>query len=154
MGRATAGVRGLRLREGDVVIGMVVVRPDSTLLVVSEKGMGKRSNVDAYRLQKRGGKGVINLKTTDKNGLVVAVKAVSEEEQLMMITRQGVVNRQRVSEISVIGRVTQGVKLVNLDEGDAVVDVARVITEDVNGEDSDDLSDAASVTSETDGVET
>ena len=153
MGRATAGVRGLRLREGDVVIGMVVVRPDSTLLVVSEKGMGKRSNVDSYRLQKRGGKGVINLKTTDKNGLVVAVKAVSEEEELMMITRQGVVNRQRVSEISVIGRVTQGVKLVNLDEGDAVVDVARVITEDVNGEGSDDLSDAASVTSETDGVE-
>jgi len=123
------------------------------LLVVSEKGMGKRSNVDSYRLQKRGGKGVINLKTTDKNGLVVAVKAVSEEEQLMMITRQGVVNRQRVSEISVIGRVTQGVKLVNLDEGDAVVDVARVITEDVNDEGSDDLSDAASVTSETDGVE-
>ena len=132
---------------------MVVVRPDSTLLVVSEKGMGKRSKVDAYRLQKRGGKGVINLKTTDKNGLVVAVKAVSEEEQLMMITRRGVVNRQRVSEISVIGRATQGVKLVNLDDGDAVVDVARVITEDANGEGSDDLSDEDSVTSETDGVE-
>ena len=153
MGRATAGVRGLSLREGDVVVGMVVVRPDSTLLVVSEKGMGKRSKVDSYRLQKRGGKGVINLKTTDKNGLVVAVKAVSEEEQLMMITRQGVVNRQRVSEISVIGRATQGVKLVNLDDGDAVVDVARVITEDVNGEGSDDLVEEASETSETDGVE-
>ena len=153
MGRATAGVRGLSLREGDFVVGMVVVRPDSTLLVVSEKGMGKRSKVDAYRLQKRGGKGVINLKTTDKNGLVVAVKAVSEEEQLMMITRRGVVNRQRVSEISVIGRATQGVKLVNLDDGDAVVDVARVITEDANGEGSDDLSDEDSVTSETDGVE-
>lgn len=115
--------------------------------------MGKRSKVDSYRLQKRGGKGVINLKTTDKNGLVVAVKAVSEEEQLMMITRQGVVNRQRVSEISVIGRATQGVKLVNLDDGDAVVDVARVITEDVNGEGSDDLVEEASETSETDGVE-
>ncbi len=154
MGRATAGVRGLSLREGDLVVGMVVVRPDSTLLVVSEKGMGKRSKVDAYRLQKRGGKGVINLKTTDKNGLVVAVKAVSEEEQLMMITRKGVVNRQRVSEISVIGRATQGVKLVNLDDGDVVVDVARVITEDANGEGSDDLSDEGSVTSETDdGVE-
>ena len=153
MGRATAGVRGLSLREGDFVVGMVVVRPDSTLLVVSDKGMGKRSKVDSYRLQKRGGKGVINLKTTDKNGLVVAVKAVSEEEQLMMITRRGVVNRQRVSEISVIGRATQGVKLVNLDDGDAVVDVARVITEDANGEGSDDLSDEDSVTSETDGVE-
>ena len=143
MGRATAGVRGLTLRKEDVVVGMVVVRPDSTLLVVSEKGMGKRSEVDSYRLQKRGGKGVINLKTTDKNGLVVAVKAVSEEEQLMVITRQGVVNRQRVSEISVIGRATQGVKLVNLDEGDAVVDVARVVLEDDNEDAREELSDGA-----------
>jgi len=153
MGRATSGVRGLNLRKNDVVIGMVVVRPDSTLLVVSEKGMGKRSKVESYRLQKRGGKGVINLKTTDKNGLVVAVKAVSEEEQLMMITRQGVVNRQRVSEISVIGRATQGVKLVNLDKGDAVVDVARVVVDDVNGEGTEDLNDEDSVVSKSDGVE-
>jgi DNA gyrase subunit A len=153
MGRATSGVRGLNLRKNDVVIGMVVVRPDSTLLVVSEKGMGKRSKVESYRLQKRGGKGVINLKTTDKNGLVVAVKAVSEDEQLMMITRQGIVNRQRVSEISVIGRATQGVKLVNLDEGDAVVDVARVVVDDVNGEGTEDLNDEDSVVSKSDGVE-
>lgn len=153
MGRATAGVRGLTLRKEDVVVGMVVVRPDSTLLVVSEKGMGKRSKVDSYRLQKRGGKGVINLKTTDKNGLVVAVKAVSEEEQLMMITRQGVVNRQRVSEISVIGRATQGVKLVNLDDGDAVVDVARVVLEDENGEAGEELGDEAPVNSKGDGAE-
>ena len=153
MGRATSGVRGLNLRKNDVVIGMVVVRPDSTLLVVSEKGMGKRSKVESYRLQKRGGKGVINLKTTDKNGLVVAVKAVSEDEQLMMITRQGIVNRQRVSEISVIGRATQGVKLVNLDKGDAVVDVARVVVDDVNGEGTEDLNDEDSVVSKSDGVE-
>ena len=153
MGRATAGVRGLTLRKEDVVVGMVVVRPDSTLLVVSEKGMGKRSKVDSYRLQKRGGRGVINLKTTDKNGLVVAVKAVSEEEQLMMITRQGVVNRQRVSEISVIGRATQGVKLVNLDDGDAVVDVARVVLEDENGEAGEELGDEAPVNSKGDGAE-
>jgi DNA gyrase subunit A len=130
MGRAAEGVRGLRLRDKDVVIGMVVVRPGSTLLVVAENGLGKRTEVDAYRFQHRGGSGVINLRTTDRTGQVVAVMAVREDEQLMVITRQGVVNRQRVSEISLIGRATQGVKLVNLDEGDAVVDVARVVTDE------------------------
>jgi DNA gyrase subunit A len=138
MGRATEGVRGLDLRGDDVVIGMVVVRPDSKLLVVSENGLGKRSMVDAYRLQKRGGKGVINLKTSDRTGQVVAIKSVQDDEQLMVITRNGVVNRQRVSEISVIGRATQGVKLVNLDEGDTVVDVARVIIEDDEEENGDE----------------
>jgi DNA gyrase subunit A len=130
MGRTAGGVRGLRLKGKDIVVGMVVVRPDSTLLVVSEKGLGKRTEVDAYRLQGRGGTGVINLKTSPKTGDVVAVKSVQEDEQLMVITRNGVVNRQHVSEISLIGRATQGVKLVNLDEGDTVVDVARVVADD------------------------
>jgi DNA gyrase subunit A len=143
MGRVSEGVRGLRLREKDVVIGMVVVRPGSTLLVVSERGLGKRTEVDAYRFQKRGGSGVINLKTTEKTGQVVAVKAVTEDEQLMVITRQGVVNRQRVAEISLIGRATQGVKLVNLDEGDMVVDVARVVTDEEGGEGVGDVGDDA-----------
>jgi DNA gyrase subunit A len=143
LGRATAGVRGLKLRGDDVVMGMVVVRPDSTLLVVSENGMGKRTDVDAYRLQKRGGTGVINLKTSEKTGQVIAIKAVREDEQLMVITKAGVVNRQRVAEISLIGRATQGVKLVNLDEGDIVVDVARVVIEDEeNGENGSEVSDA------------
>jgi DNA gyrase subunit A len=130
MGRATEGVRGLALRDDDVVVGMVVLHPDSKLLVVSENGLGKRTDVDAYRLQRRGGYGVINLKTSERTGQVVAIMAVQEDEQLMVITRNGVVNRQRVSEIRVIGRATQGVKLVNLDEGDMVVDVARIITEE------------------------
>ena len=133
MGRATEGVRGLRLGDEDIVVGMVRVRPDSKLLVVSENGLGKRTEVDAYRLQKRGGSGVINLKTSAKTGQVVAVKSVQEDEQLMVITRNGVVMRQPVSQISLIGRATQGVKLVNLDEGDSVVDVARLVTEDENG---------------------
>ena len=133
MGRVTGGVRGLNLREGDEVVGMVVAHPDSTILVVSEKGLGKRTVVDAYRLQKRGGYGVINLKVSERTGQVVAIRAVSDDEQLMLITRNGVVNRQRVSEVSVIGRATQGVKLVHLDEGDVVVDVARVVIEDENG---------------------
>jgi DNA gyrase subunit A len=134
MGRAAGGVRGLKLKGEDVVIGMVVVRPDSTLLVVSENGLGKRTDVEAYRLQKRGGSGVINLKTSSKTGQVVAVKSVQEDEQLMVITRKGVVNRQNVAEISLIGRATQGVKLVNLDEGDTVVDVARVVVEEEDEE--------------------
>jgi len=134
MGRAAGGVRGLKLKGDDVLIGMVVVRPDSTLLVVSEKGLGKRTEVEAYRLQGRGGSGVINLKTSARTGKVVAMKSVQEDEQLMVITRNGVVNRQNVAEISLIGRATQGVKLVNLDEGDTVVDVARVVIEDEDEE--------------------
>jgi len=136
MGRATSGVRGIRLSKGDVVVGMVVLaRPETTLLVVTEGGMGKRTEVDAYRLQQRGGKGVINIKTSAKTGKVVAVKSVIDEDELMFITRNGVVNRQRVAEIRTIGRATQGVRLVNLDDGDQVMDVARVIGE--NGEDGE-----------------
>jgi DNA gyrase subunit A len=160
MGRATAGVRGLRLKEGDEVVGMVVTRPDSTLLVVSENGLGKRTAVDAYRLQNRGGSGVINLKTSKKTGEVVAIRAVSEGEQLMMMTKNGVVNRQRVSEISVIGRNTQGVKLMNLDKGDVVVDVARVILDHENVDELDgaegveDGADAQVADTPVDEVET
>jgi DNA gyrase subunit A len=109
---------------------MVVVSEGSNLLVVTEKGMGKRTEVDAYRLQQRGGSGVINLKTTERAGKVVSIKGVTDDEQLMVITRRGVVNRQNVSEIRTIGRATQGVRLVNLDEADVVVDVARVVMED------------------------
>jgi DNA gyrase subunit A len=148
MGRTAAGVRGLRLRKNDVVVGMVVVRPDATLLVVAEKGLGKRTDVEAYRLQRRGGSGVINLKVSPRTGQVVAVKAVRGDEQLMIITRNGVVNRQRVAEISVIGRATQGVKLVNLDEGDTVVDVARVVTEE-----DDEVSGAEDATEAVEAAE-
>ncbi|MEX1258328.1 MAG: DNA gyrase subunit A [Gemmatimonadota bacterium] len=130
MGRATEGVRGIALRKDDVVVGMVVVRPDSTLLVVTERGMGKRSEVDEYRLQHRGGKGVINMKVTARTGRVVSIKSVVPGEELMLITRNGVVNRQSVDATRIIGRATQGVRLVSLDEADAIVDVARIIPED------------------------
>ncbi len=130
IGRATAGVRGISLREGDFVIGMVVARPDSSLLVVTEGGMGKRTEVNAYRLQKRGGKGVINIKLSDRTGKVVSIKSVEPGEELMLITRRGVVNRQKTDEIRVIGRATQGVRLVNLDDEDEIMDVARVIPEE------------------------
>lgn len=131
MGRTAAGVIGIRLDDGDRVIGMVVVdREDATLLVVSESGMGKRTEIDAYRLTNRGGKGVINLKTNERTGKVVAIKSVTPLDQLMFITRNGVINRQPVDQIRVIGRATQGVRLVNLDDGDKVMDVARIIQEE------------------------
>jgi DNA gyrase subunit A len=134
-GRATEGVRGIRLRGDDYVVGMVVVREGATLLVVTEHGRGKRTEVDAYRLQGRGGYGVINIKVNDKTGEVISIKGVTDDEQLMFITRNGVVNRQSVDELRIIGRATQGVRLVNLDEGDAVMDVARVVIEDEPEED-------------------
>ena len=130
MGRATEGVRGISLRGDDLVVGMVVVRTGASLLVVTEGGMGKRTEVDAYRLQKRGGMGVINMKLTAKTGKVVSIKSVAPGEQLMLITKNGVVNRQRADEIRVIGRATQGVRLVSLDPEDAIMDVARVVAEE------------------------
>ncbi len=133
MGRATTGVRGIALEEGDRVIGMVVIRREATLLVVSEKGLGKRSNLADYRVQKRGGKGIITLKHTPKTGEVVALKEVLPEDELMMITRHGVIIRVPVEGIRVSGRNTQGVKVMNPDPGDTVMDVARVVRDDING---------------------
>ena len=135
MGRATAGVRGIQLSQEDRLIGMVVLRRDATLLVVSEKGMGKRSKVADYRVQRRGGKGIITLKRTAKTGAIVALKEVLPEDELMMITRHGVIIRVPVDGIRVIGRNTQGVKVMNLDTGDTVVDVARVVNEDTESQD-------------------
>ena len=134
MGRTAGGVRGVQLEADDCVIGMVVLRRDATLLVVSEKGMGKRSKVSDYRVQRRGGKGIITLKRTEKTGSIVALKEVLPEDELMMITRHGVIIRVPVDGIRVIGRNTQGVKVMNLDAGDTVVDVARVVNEDAETE--------------------
>ncbi|CAN5821627.1 DNA gyrase subunit A [soil metagenome] len=130
MGRATTGVRGISLAAEDLVIGMVVVKPGTTLLVVTEKGMGKRSEIDAYRLQRRGGKGVINVRTSDKAGKVVAIREVLPGDELMVITKKGVVNRQSVDGIRVIGRNTQGVRLINLGPKDVVMDVAKVVKDE------------------------
>jgi DNA gyrase subunit A len=133
MGRATAGVKGVQLTGEDVVIGMVVVRRDATLLVVSEKGYGKRSELSEYRVQKRGGKGIITFKVTDKTGSIVALKEVIPDDELMMITHHGVIIRCAVDGIRVIGRNTQGVRVMNLDAGDTLQDVARVVKEDETG---------------------
>jgi DNA gyrase subunit A len=130
MGRATTGVKGIALKRGDAVIGMIVLRRDASILVVSERGYGKRSVLSDYRVQRRGGKGIITLKQTPKTGAMVALKEVLAEDELMMITRAGVIIRVPVKGIRVIGRNTQGVKVMNLDPGDLVVDVARVIREE------------------------
>ncbi len=129
MGRVARGVRGIVLGRGDEVIGLVTVRDEAALLVVTEKGMGKRTRIDHYRKQRRGGKGVINVRLSAKTGSVVSIKEVSDDNELVLVTRKGIVNRQRVSEIRETGRNAQGVRLVNLDPGDAVVDVTRVVTE-------------------------
>jgi len=144
MGRTTTGVRGIRLKKDDRVVGMVVVRPENreeaTLLVVTEYGRGKRTRIDDYRFQGRGGQGVINFRLGEQTGKVVAIKGVLPHDELMLISRHGVVNRQRVGEIRVIGRATQGVRVMALDEGDVIVDVARILPDDENGEDGPDAA--------------
>ncbi|HLB08837.1 MAG TPA: DNA gyrase C-terminal beta-propeller domain-containing protein, partial [Gemmatimonadaceae bacterium] len=135
MGRDTTGVKGVELSKGDEVKGMVVIKRDATLLVVTARGMGKCSPIEEYRVQKRGGKGILTLNRTDKTGEVVALKEVLPDDELMLITKQGIVIRMPVKGIRVSGRNTQGVKLVHLDEGDIVCDVARVVIEDDEGGD-------------------
>jgi DNA gyrase subunit A len=133
MGRDTTGVKGVELSAGDEVKGMVVIKRDATLLVVTAKGMGKCSPIEEYRVQRRGGKGILTLNRTEKTGEVVALKEVLPDDELMLITKQGIVIRMPVKGIRVSGRNTQGVKLVHLDDGDIVCDVARVVIEDDEG---------------------
>ncbi|MDP4200754.1 MAG: DNA gyrase subunit A [Bacteroidota bacterium] len=127
MGRTAAGVRGVRLDEGDHVIGMISPsRSGTTVLVVSEEGYGKRSEVSDYRLTRRGGKGVITMKATEKTGKLVAIKEVVDNDDLICVTKDGLVIRQHVAEIRVMGRNTQGVRVVRLNEGDRLAAVANV----------------------------
>jgi DNA gyrase subunit A len=130
MGRTATGVWGIALDKKDQVIDMVVVRRQSTLLAVTSKGMGKRSELDEYRVQRRGGRGIITLKRNEKTGDVVALKEVLPDDELMMITKKGIIIRVPVEGIRISGRNTQGVKVMNLIAGDLVVDVARVVKED------------------------
>jgi DNA gyrase subunit A len=130
MGRTAGGVRGVRLDAGDEVVGMVVVDKGATLLTVTENGFGKRSALEDYATKHRSGKGVINIRTTERNGKVVAIKEVRDQDDIMIITRKGVVIRCPISQLTVRGRATQGVKLIALDEGDVVTDVAHLVKEE------------------------
>jgi DNA gyrase subunit A len=136
MGRDTSGVKGVDLREGDEVISMVVVKRTATLLVVTERGLGKCTEIDDYRVQRRGGKGILTLNRTEKTGNVVALMEVLPEDEIMLITKGGVIIRSPVSQVRVTGRNAQGVRLVHLDEGDLVTAVARVVPDDGKGDEA------------------
>lgn len=130
MGRVAGGVRGIRLREGDITIGMDIVHEGDEILVVTEKGFGKRTPEDEYRIQTRGGYGLKTLNVTERNGLLVAMKTVDGTEDLMLITIHGILIRMDIEDISVIGRSTQGVRLIRLGEDELVATVAKVEKEE------------------------
>jgi len=139
IGRTATGVIGIKLRKGDYVVGMVVIKRDATLLAVTEKGYGKRSLIRDYRVTRRGGLGIITIKTTEKVGKMITLQEVVDEDDLMIITTKGVVIRLKLKGVSIIGRNTQGVRLIRLDEGDEIADVTRVAesAEDINGTPND-----------------
>ena len=128
IGRTGAGVKGITIEDDDEVIGMVCVEPDSKedILVVSENGYGKRTDLDDYRITNRGGKGVKTLQITEKTGKLIAIKSVTDDNDLMIINRSGLTIRIPVSDIRVSGRATQGVKVINLREGDSIASVIPV----------------------------
>jgi len=126
MGRTASGVRGISLAKKDFVIGMELVKKDATLLTVTENGFGKRTPMDEYRAQSRGGKGIINIKTTKTNGLVVGLNAVTDKDEVMLITSSGMIVRCPIKDIRTTGRSTQGVRLMRLGNKDKVVAVARL----------------------------
>ena len=134
MGRASRGVRGINLRGGDTVVGMVIVEEKSALFTVCENGYGKRTGIENYKAQSRGGLGLKNIKTSDRNGKVVALKAVQSEDDLMLITANGMIIRTGLDEIRSIGRNTQGVRLINLKEGDKLVAAEKIAAEDLEDE--------------------
>ena len=125
-GRVSMGVRGINLSDGDEIIGMQLCSQGDYLLIVSEKGMGKRTSMSEFSVQNRGGKGVKCYKITDKTGNVVGVKAVNDDNEVMMITTEGIIIRIACSDISILGRITSGVKLMNLDEKVSVASIAKV----------------------------
>jgi DNA gyrase subunit A len=125
-GRTSQGVRGMRLAKGDCIVGMAVLSHGQTLFTLTENGYGKRTSVDEYPIQKRGGKGVITIKTSERNGKVVALLLVEEDDNVMLMTDAGKLIRIPVNGVSVISRNTQGVKLIDIEEGEAVVGAARI----------------------------
>ena len=140
-GRTSMGVRGMNLVDRDEVIGMQIDSQGTELLIVSEYGMGKRTSIDEFTAQNRGGKGVKCYKITEKTGNVVGAKAVNEENEIMMITTEGIIIRLQCADISVLGRITSGVKMINLTDGVTVASIAKVRDKDpeveVNSEKAD-----------------
>ena len=145
MGRTAAGVRGIKPRGDDYLVGLSLVSDDSTMLVASQNGIGKRTPFGDYRSQTRGGKGIITMKVTEKTGDVVGAVAVEEADELMLMTTGGQSVRIRVAEVREAGRNTQGVKLVTLKDGEKLQDIARVVPD---AEEADDGEDGEAVAPE------
>jgi len=144
MGRTAVGVGGISLKGEDKVVDMVVIDPNQslTLLTACAYGYGKRTDIGEYRIQKRNGSGLINIKTSERNGPVVGLKAVLEEDDIVMITKNGLVMRTAVADVSVIGRATQGVRLINIRDGDELISVERVVKDEEDESAEADGSDA------------
>jgi DNA gyrase subunit A len=127
IGRAGKGVKGVNLRKDDQVVSAETILKDVTLLTVTEKGFGKRTPISDYPIQSRGGKGVITIKTNERNGRVIGITQVSDEDEAMMVTAEGKIIRVKVKGIPVMGRNTQGVKLIEMDSGDKLVSITKVV---------------------------
>jgi DNA gyrase subunit A len=141
MGRTATGVRGVRIGKGDKVVGLLVIKRNDNILVVTEKGYGKRSDINDYRITHRGGKGVITVKTTDKVGKMMAMMDVVDGDELVIISSHGMVIRQSVKDIRVMGRNTQGVRVIRLNEGDTIADIAKVIPEEEEDKISEEVQE-------------
>lgn len=137
MGRTATGVRGINLGKGDEVVAGIVIKREATLLVATDKGFGKRSDISDYRITKRGGKGIITVKTGEKIGKMISMMEVNDNDELVVITTGGIVIRQSVSELRVMGRNTQGVRIIRLGEGDSIADIAKVVSEEEGDEPSE-----------------
>lgn len=129
MGRGTQGVKGIRLDKNDVVIGMDIIEETADLLVISENGFGKRTHLEEYRIQTRGGKGILTSKITSRTGSLVGMKIVKENDEIMLINTSGIIIRINVNEISELGRSTQGVKVMRVNESDSIVSIAKISAE-------------------------
>jgi DNA gyrase subunit A len=130
MGRTAYGVRGITLREDDAVVAMEILSPGGTIVSVTEQGFGKRTELDEYRLQSRGGVGIINIQPSERNGKVVGVAQVTDDEELLLITQQGKILRMAVHDIRTIGRATQGVRLIDIEGDDRAVSIAKLAERD------------------------
>jgi DNA gyrase subunit A len=150
MGRVSAGVRGIRLREGDWVEEVATFDPDDEhdILVVTDRGYGKRTAASEFRVQQRGGYGVTLVRLTDKNGVVAGIRHVAEDDQVLVLSKHGMLIRINVSEISQYGRAAQGVRVIRLDEDDEVVSVVRMLERDDNGDEDEPDGDAGTSAAE------
>jgi DNA gyrase subunit A len=144
IGRVSQGVKGIDLDNDDCVIGMDICTENNTLLVVTENGFGKRTELDEYKVQNRGGKGVLTYRITEKTGKSVGMMIVSDEDDIMLISSDGTIIRMKVNEISILGRATQGVTLMRMADDVKVVSMAKMVKEDeMESEDSADSTDDA-----------